>query len=310
MPRHKQVTTCRKTGGPVSDRCSCEHCMLAVCSVCGAYEGGLTTDCPGAKVSFDRQQEVYETNLDYTDDRGWHQGASMKNRSPRFEPESVIHAPILAPLRHESLPPPAESYSATYARIAGCTCGWRTPSSATDSDTAFARHVTETKLIQRRIPGETSSSSSREALFLRDPDAAARVAEDNQRLLDLIRKRPAHDARGGARATDWAAIDRTADLQRELAQKAIAWVLADRVAEDRTASYGRVQDEIRTHMRGKQEPDDRGRELLAKLEQEKKDFHLADERAQERDDEFRQAARKLVAELEKACPIGDPECPE
>jgi hypothetical protein len=28
-----------------------------------------------------------------------------------------------------------------WSRIAGCTCGWRTPSSATDSDTAFTEHL-------------------------------------------------------------------------------------------------------------------------------------------------------------------------
>jgi hypothetical protein len=55
MPRHQQVTTCRKSGGPISKFCSCEHCTLSVCSICGAYEGGLTTDCPGTPVSFDRQ---------------------------------------------------------------------------------------------------------------------------------------------------------------------------------------------------------------------------------------------------------------
>lgn len=84
MPRHQQVTTCRKNGGPLSALCTCEHCNLSVCGVCGAFEGGLTTDCPGTKVDFDRQQEVYETPLDYTDARGWHQGEPMERRVPRF----------------------------------------------------------------------------------------------------------------------------------------------------------------------------------------------------------------------------------
>jgi hypothetical protein len=83
MPRHRQVTTCRKSGGPLSKHCTCEHCTLSVCAVCGAYEGGLTTDCPGTKVEFDKQKEVHETNLDYTDDRGWHLGETMRLR-PRF----------------------------------------------------------------------------------------------------------------------------------------------------------------------------------------------------------------------------------
>lgn len=84
MTRHQQVTTCRLSGGPISRGCTCEHCNLAVCAVCGAYEGGLTTDCPGTRINFDRQREVYETCLDYTADRGWHQGERMEHRSPRF----------------------------------------------------------------------------------------------------------------------------------------------------------------------------------------------------------------------------------
>lgn len=250
MPRHKQVTTCRKSGGPVSNRCSCEHCTLAVCSVCCAYEGGLTTDCPGTKVSFDRRQEVYETNLDYTDDRGWHQGASMKNRAPRFEPEPepVVHKPIW---RYAKFP--CDPRDALALGRVECTCGWRPPSSVTDSDTAFSMH------------------------------AAVALAATPQ-------------------ATDWAAIDRTADLQRELARKAIAWVLADRVAEDHSASYDRITKEAEARMREKTEPNVGDCELLAKLEHEKKGFHLADQRAQRCDDEFRQTARKLVAELEKDPP--------
>lgn len=85
MSSHKQVTKCQKTEGPISRHCTCYHCTLSVCEVCGAYEGGLTTDCPGVRVDVDRQKEVHETPLDYTDERGWHQGEAMKNRSPRFQ---------------------------------------------------------------------------------------------------------------------------------------------------------------------------------------------------------------------------------
>jgi hypothetical protein len=87
MPAHKHVTTCLKGGGPISKFCPCYHCTLAVCAVCGAYEGGLTSDCPGEKVSFDRQKEVYETNLDYIEGLGWHQSTiDRRFRQPRFEP--------------------------------------------------------------------------------------------------------------------------------------------------------------------------------------------------------------------------------
>ena len=85
MPRHKQVATCRRNGGPVSKFCTCEHCTLSVCAVCGAYEGSLTTDCPGTKVAFTKQQEVCETLLDYTDERGWHLRTLAVPRSPLFE---------------------------------------------------------------------------------------------------------------------------------------------------------------------------------------------------------------------------------
>lgn len=216
MPRHQEVTTCLKGGGPVSKFCTCPHCTLCVCSVCGAYEGGLTTDCPGEKVDFDKQQEVYETNLDFTDARGWHQGEPMKRRTPRFEvtidarPRVGLDEPV-------------------------------------------------------RLPPEP-------------PRADQRVVV--------------------APTTDWERVDRTMALQHDLTQKAIAWVLADRACEELAAIYIRTQEQAES-LRGKTDLDAEGRELLAQLEREKIDFHLADNRAQRCDDEFRQAARKLVAALEK-----------
>lgn len=87
MPAHVQVTTCLKGGGPISKFCSCPHCTLSVCSVCGAYEGGLTSDCPGERVDFNRQKEVYETDLDYIEALGWHQSTIARRfREPRFAP--------------------------------------------------------------------------------------------------------------------------------------------------------------------------------------------------------------------------------
>lgn len=199
MPRHKQVTTCRKSGGPISKFCSCEHCTLSVCSVCGAYEGGLTTDCPGVGVSYDRQKEVYETNFDFSDSRGWHQGEPMKRRSPRFE---------------------------------------------------------DTKL-----PPEPPRA---------DPRATI------------------------APTIDWKTVDRNAGLQHELAKRAIAWVLADRTCEDRSAALARTQDDADARLAAGAQL----QELLAKLEGEKIDFHLASQHAEKCDDEFRQTARKLVEALE------------
>jgi hypothetical protein len=183
MPHHKRVTTCRKSGGP----------LLNVCSVCGGGEGSLTTDCPGAGISGDKQQEIYETRLDYTSERGWHQGT--EHRMPRFEPE-----------------PPS-------------------------------------------------------------------------------------------RSVDWPTIDRRIALQHELSQKAIAWVLADRIASDHAAGLTRLEDEL--DVEGPtpgHELSDRARELLSKLEYEKIGFRLADQRAQRCDEEFRQVARKLAETLEQEAP--------
>lgn len=197
MPRHQQVTACRK-GGPVSKGCNCEHCSLAVCAVCGGGEGTLTTDCPGTKVDHDRQQEVYETNLDYTDDRGWH--LASERRSPRF-----------AVTRIQPEPPPSA-----------------------DPRTLLA-------------PG-----------------------------------------------VDWARVDRTLDLQHDLILKGIAWVLADRVAENQSAICTRLEDEI-----AGRDPDRQVQELQKKLKDATADFRITNQRAEKCDDEFRQAMRQLVATLEQ-----------
>jgi len=65
------------------------NAVLHLCPVCGASEGGLTTDCPGQPIDVDRQREIFETNLDFTDTRGWH--LASKTRGPRFkEPKAVV----------------------------------------------------------------------------------------------------------------------------------------------------------------------------------------------------------------------------
>lgn len=211
MPHHKQVTTCRKSDGPVSKMCTCEHCTLSICAVCGSGEGTLTTDCPGTKVAYDRQQEVFETNLDYTDERGWHLEPSGANeplvrRSPRFEDTKMPPEP---------------------PRI--------------------------------------------------DPRTLA------------------------APSIDWARVDRTMDLQHDLTLKAIAWVLADRACEDSAASE-RLAQEATAHLRGKSQLDVHDQERMAALERLKIDFQIACRRVEKCDDEFRQTARRLVAELEERAP--------
>ena len=247
MPLHKQVTTCRKSGDPVSAFCSCAHCALSVCSVCGTYEGSLTTDCPGEQVAFDKQQEIYETTLDYTDERGWHLGEATARRSPRFEKPSADDGAPKPTATAGHLP----LTDAKDPRIVGCTCGWRTPQGATDSDDAFATHAASASLTP---------------------------------------------------STNWEAVERTLDLEHELALKAVAWVLADRSCEDHSVTLARLEEEVDEQLQKGQAPPDLDSELLRKLEHAKIDFRLADQRAQKCDDEFRQAARKLVDALEKGSP--------
>jgi hypothetical protein len=104
MPLHKQVTTCRRNTDPSTPGCGvCEHCCLAVCSVCGGAEGTLTTDCPGVKVGAERQEEIYETNLDYTDERGWHLAETARTAA-RFEKVQKTPDPSKADPRATAAP--------------------------------------------------------------------------------------------------------------------------------------------------------------------------------------------------------------
>lgn len=81
MPAHIRDMECCH-GGPVRDTCSCHSCCLFICSVCGGYEGGLTTDCCSYRLLPEELDEVYRTRLDFVDEIGWHQGKEMKDRRP------------------------------------------------------------------------------------------------------------------------------------------------------------------------------------------------------------------------------------
>ena len=201
MPRHQQVVTCQLTGGPITRQCTCPHCALAVCAICGAHEAGLTTDCPGTPVDFDKQREVHETCLDYTDDRGWHQGAPMEHRSPHFT------STRLTPM------PPRE-----------------------------------------------------------DPRA---IVGPN---------------------IDWNKIDRNTALQHQLTLRAIAWVLADRECDDRSAELARVKSTVPPGISAMPHTQ------CGKLRDAQTNFQKACRRVETCDDEFRQIARKLVDSLENGCP--------
>lgn len=58
-------------GHQCNDMGECMSCSLDVCKVCGLYEGSLTTDCPGEKVSYDMGEEIYNRKLDYREGEGW-----------------------------------------------------------------------------------------------------------------------------------------------------------------------------------------------------------------------------------------------
>jgi hypothetical protein len=313
MPQHRQITYLHGGG----------------CSVCGAYGGALTTDCPGEKIDFNKQKEVYETNLDYTDARGWHQGEPMQRRTPRFEKGAAVELPseLLGQptgVTKVDLDPVVEELSKIVGtaatdwkgehtprwtsidapqgalRVAGCSCGWQCPSGTQDSDTAFTLHAAYAYFV--------------------DPDGMAYFGPTNT----------ANNARG----------DHRMQRKDELAGKAIAWVLADRIATQHSADLEQAQEEADAYLatRGRrflcghiapdvgggdwckpcgasrkiadaqqrrqiaereQPPDPRTLELLGKLEHVSVDFHLVDQHAVACDDEFRQAARKLVEALER-----------
>jgi hypothetical protein len=144
----------------------------------------LTTDCPGLKVVYARQLEIYVTRLDYTDKRGWHQ--STKPRGPRF-----------ATVEPDPIDPLAKILPSTALALAG-----------------------------------------------------------------------------------------TAPLQLELTLKAVAWVCADRLADDLSATLTSLEEEL-------------GARAVSKTrEYAKIAFQRASQHADKCDDEFRQAARQLVVALE------------
>ena len=38
---------------------------LAVCKICGCFEGSLASECPGAPVSADQQDRIYSGEVDF-----------------------------------------------------------------------------------------------------------------------------------------------------------------------------------------------------------------------------------------------------
>jgi hypothetical protein len=56
---HKFIDGCKNHCG------SCHLCCLAVCEVCGLFEGALTTHCPGKHVSYEDSQRIYIGDLNF-----------------------------------------------------------------------------------------------------------------------------------------------------------------------------------------------------------------------------------------------------
>ena len=77
-----------------------------------------------------------------------------------------------------------------------------------------------------------------------------------------------------------------ADLHADFMAKAIAWVLADRAANERSAELERIQAE-------------RPAAPIAELERAWNSFHQADQHAIACDEAFQQASRKLAILLER-----------
>lgn len=54
---------------------------LALCKVCGGLEGALTTECPGEKIPYEKDQEVYRGKIDFVNGK-WIEGTSK--HSPAY----------------------------------------------------------------------------------------------------------------------------------------------------------------------------------------------------------------------------------
>ena len=60
---------------------TCPACTLAVCDVCGLFEGAQTTECPCVAVSGEQVQQVYEGKIDFRNGK-WVKAVSI--HSPEF----------------------------------------------------------------------------------------------------------------------------------------------------------------------------------------------------------------------------------
>jgi hypothetical protein len=64
---------------------SCNTCNLFICKNCGAYEGGLPTECPMRIIYFQESDDIYKGLLDFRDGQ-W----STKHRSIVMYPQDAV----------------------------------------------------------------------------------------------------------------------------------------------------------------------------------------------------------------------------
>lgn len=65
---------------------------LAVCKICGGMEGSLTTDCPGEKIPYELDQQVYRGEKDYVEGKGWVNQASKSSPAYWSQKKSPLTA--------------------------------------------------------------------------------------------------------------------------------------------------------------------------------------------------------------------------
>jgi hypothetical protein len=62
----------RQTHEDTNDTCEersglpeCSQCQLFICKVCGTFEGGLATECPGEKITIEQADDIYQGKIDF-----------------------------------------------------------------------------------------------------------------------------------------------------------------------------------------------------------------------------------------------------
>ena len=63
--KQSEDCNCGETGCPICDN------VFKICKICNLYEGSLTTDCSGVRISMDVGEQVFMGKLDYREDEGW-----------------------------------------------------------------------------------------------------------------------------------------------------------------------------------------------------------------------------------------------